>query len=175
VDVRSVPFTKGLAVSELARHLRISPADTLVIGNGHNDISMLKDEVAGMVGCPVNSEAEVMELVHQRGGHISESSALAGVLDVLDAYLNGAVHSGLPSWWKPPSGRPNPRPAKRRRHQRRPASPRSAGRRLVLGILAITVIVMAHFGVIPFSDRIMRPIQWVIDRVIGLLPWGLGC
>ncbi len=53
-DVRQVPFTKGLAVSELARHLDIDRDRILAIGNGHNDISMLDGTVAQHFGVRID-------------------------------------------------------------------------------------------------------------------------
>ena len=108
VDIRAIPFTKGLAVSELARHLGIGPAGILAIGDGHNDISMLNGSVAAMTGCPMNSEAEVIETVHKAGGHIASVPSMAGVLEIIRATRNGTVNSELPEWWQPPSGRSEP-------------------------------------------------------------------
>ncbi|MBN1557069.1 MAG: HAD hydrolase family protein, partial [Lentisphaerae bacterium] len=65
VDVRSVPFTKGMAVAELARYLGIEREAILAIGNGHNDNTMLDGTVAAHTGCPANSEVEVIEAVQQ--------------------------------------------------------------------------------------------------------------
>jgi len=108
VDVRSVPFTKGLAVSELARHLAIPASEILAIGNGHNDISMMHGDVAKDVGCPSNSEGEVIEAVHKAGGHIAGKKSLGGVLEIIEAYQSGNVCSDLPENWKPPSQGGNP-------------------------------------------------------------------
>lgn len=166
LDIRSVPYTKGLAASELARHLGVDAENVLAVGNGHNDISMLDPAVAGMVGCPLNSEAEVMEHVHRRGGHISRQPSLAGVLDILDAAAKGETNSELPEWWTPSAGRRNPRPVQHR-HRPRPKKPRYHIW-LILGILYIVLVVFSSFNLLPFSQTIMRPIRAVTAMLAKL-------
>jgi len=165
VDVKPVPFTKGLALAELAGHLEISPDNVLTIGNGHNDISMFAPEVSRMTGCPANSEAEVMKAVHDRGGHIAAGGALTGVMEILEAYRNGAVNSDLPDWWVPTPEMQNP--SKRHRHHPRRSKQqlKQASVWLVLGILGVTVVVFAHFGLIPFSETIMKPFDLLMQSV----------
>jgi len=167
VDVRSVPFTKGLAVSELARHLEIGREEILTIGNGHNDISMLDGTVAGMMGCPANSEPEVMETVHKVGGHIAEKRALGGVLEIIEAWRSGKVKSGLPEDWQPPSMRHNPQP-KRSAHGRR-------RKRRVLSLMGMAgigyaiLLVFASVDLIPvISPLIMAPYRLVEKLLIKL-------
>jgi len=163
IDIRSVPFTKGLAVSELARHLGIGSSDILAIGNGHNDISMFVPDVAAMTGCPANSEAEVVQSVHLAGGHIASKPSLAGTLEVIEAYSGGSVSSELPSWWRPPETRRNPMPA---RKGRRPWT-RSQKFRLALflAVVYVVIVVFANFGLFPFAEWIMLPFR----RLMGVL------
>jgi hypothetical protein len=163
VDIRSVPFTKGLAVSELARHLGIGSSDILAIGNGHNDISMFSPGVAAMVGCPANSEAEVLQSVHLAGGHIASKPSLAGTLEVIEAFSGGRVSSELPSWWRPPETRKNPTPA---RKGRRPWT-RSQKFRfgLFLAIVYVVIVVFANFGLFPFAEWIMLPFRMLMGAV----------
>jgi hypothetical protein len=155
VDVRSLPFTKGLATEELAGHLGVQRAHILAIGNGHNDASMLGGQVAAMTGCPANSDAEVMEVVHRSRGHIAKGRALAGVVEILDAYREGTVSSDLPEDWTPPSDRYNPRPSKSRRHRRQghPVGIALA----MLGVYAV-LLVFANFRLLgPLSGIVMLP------------------
>jgi len=154
VDVRSVPFTKGLAVAELARHLGIAPGQILVIGNGHNDLSMMQPDVAGMVGCPMNSEAEVMEHVHRVGGHIAGRPSLEGVIETIDAAVSGSMNSMLPEWWRPASVGVNPRPA--RRHRQKWPKGRKARIALVIGVIYIVLLVFCEFGLIPKVGGVIR-------------------
>ena len=171
IDVRSVPFTKGLAVQELAQHLGVESSDLLTIGNGHNDISMLDGGVSGMMGCPSNSEPEVVEAVHEAGGHISTKRALGGVLDVIAAYQEDRVCSNLPEGWKPPGSCHNPRsrkPSKRDDDQRNPVATAFGGAAIVYAVL----LVFANFGLIPFaSNFIMKPfrvLEWFLAKIVGL-------
>jgi HAD superfamily hydrolase (TIGR01484 family) len=150
VDVRSVPFTKGLALSELARHLEIPPSEVLAIGNGHNDISMMSDNVAKLVGCPSNSEDKVIETVHEAGGHIASKRSLGGVLEIIDAYQKGTVCSDFPEGWKDPSQGDNPISRRPSHHGRR--HPGSLIRwLLILAIGGVALLVFASFDLIPFA------------------------
>lgn len=168
LDVRAVPFTKGLSVSELARHLEIKRDEILTIGNGYNDISMLDSKVAGMTACPINSEAEVMSAVHKAGGHISRERALGGVMDSINAWLNCTVDSSLPEHWVPPDQKSfeGPRKSARRRKIR------FTWRQGVLaGCAAYAVLVVfANYGMIPFvSQYIMIPYQMALKVMTKLV------
>jgi HAD superfamily hydrolase (TIGR01484 family) len=168
VDVRSVPFTKGLSVSELARHLGVAREDVLAVGDGHNDLSMLDGDTAGMVGCPANAEAEVVERVHEANGHISDKRYLSGVLDVIKSHAAGTVRSELPDWWSNPAHGQNPRST------RRSGSGRRARRRLMrLALLLASgyavLVAFASFGLVPLSGVIMRPYRALADVVERLL------
>jgi len=77
VDVRVIPFTKGLAVAELARHLSIPPSQILVIGDGHNDLSMMEVNAPCYTGCPGNAVPEIIETVHRAGGTSPPAAAWA--------------------------------------------------------------------------------------------------
>lgn len=161
VDVRQVPFTKGVAISELARHLDINREGILAIGNGHNDISMLDGTVAELCGCPANSDAEVMETVHEAGGHIAEQRSLSGVMEILAAYETGDIHSELPPNWVPSNQRKHPWPARRNRGRER-SRPKFAALWWGLLISYVVILVFASQGVLPFSDQIIKPYSWLM-------------
>jgi hypothetical protein len=162
VDVRSVPFTKGMAVKELARHMGVAREHILAIGNGHNDISALDGGVAKFVGCPANSEPEVMEVVHEAKGHIASGRSLSGVVEILDAYANGVVSNDLPVWWENPSEGDNPWPNHSRRSEaRRRKRVRSMALAAVAGYTVL--IVFASFGIVPGADAITRPYRAVVS------------
>jgi len=169
VEVRSVPFTKGLALSELAHHLEIPASEILAIGNGHNDISMMSKKVAHLVGCPSNSEPEVMETVHKEGGHIARYRSLSGVLEILDVYEKGTVNSNLPEGWVPPERRDES--FKRSSHHGRRTSPRVI-RTWLLIVLVIYVVlnVFASFNLIPFVSQYItwpyRMLMSVLEKLI---------
>lgn len=172
IDIRSVPFTKGLAVSELARHLHIEPAAVLSIGDGHNDISMLDGKVAGMTGCPANAEPEVVEVVHRGGGHIAKAKTLAGVLEILDAQMAGRVQSDLPADWKDPSSLQNP-------NHKAPKPSHKETRALramiiFLGTAYVGLLVFAKHGVIPgMLGRLIlipyKPVEKVLYTVLNFI------
>ena len=171
LDIRAVPFTKGLALSELASHLGVERSGILAIGDGHNDISMLDGSTAGMVGCPGNSAPEVVETVHNAGGHIAGARSLEGAIEVIDAYCSGTVCSDLPRWWQRPAERENPAGNhKSRKHGRkRRAKSIWAG----IAIVYVVILVFAHFGIIPFgiSRFLMKPFDWMetlLRAVMGL-------
>jgi hypothetical protein len=170
VDVRSVPFTKGLAVSELARHLGIRRDHILAVGDGHNDISMLNGDVAKLTGCPVNADPEVMEVVHKSGGHIAKGRSLTGVLEIMNAYATDTVCSDLPDDWQEPSERYNPNA---RRSIRKPMNRRSLTSVFVfVGSVYAALLVFASFDLIPFSKALMKPyglLEELIEKLFNLL------
>ena len=161
LDVRLVPFTKGLAIKELASHIGCQPEETMVIGNGHNDISMMRKEVSQYYGCPLNSDAEVVELVHQLGGHVAKSSAMEGVVEVMNAYSRGKPDSSLPPGWDPPHNQV----VKLSHHISSRRHKADVRRRIALltGVGMVVLLVLANYGVIPFSWLIMRPFYMLIN------------
>lgn len=168
VDVRTVPFTKGMALTELALRLGIANAGILAIGNGHNDISMLDGEAAGATGCPANAEVDVMETVHQNGGHIANARGLDGVIQILEAWLEDKVNSELPPWWTPNKKQKNPKSMGRTmnhpgRHHRHHASKAAVW----VGVLTVytVLVVFASFRLVPFSGFIMKPFTLVASLV----------
>lgn len=163
LDVRLVPFTKGLAIRELASHIGCPPEETMVIGNGHNDISMMRKDVSKYYGCPLNSDAEVVELVHQLGGHVAKTSAMEGVVEVLEGFKRGKTDSSLPIGWDPPHNQV----VKLSHHISRRRHKANTRRRIALlvGALGVVMLVLANHGVIPFSGLIMRPFHMLIKMV----------
>jgi HAD superfamily hydrolase (TIGR01484 family) len=172
VDVRPVPFTKGLAVSELAQHLGVSRDRILAIGNGHNDISMLDGKTAGLTGCPANSEAEVVDVVHQAGGHIASRNSLAGVLEILQAYMTDAVKSDLPIDWEDPTQTANSRT--RRSIQHRDKMPLGVNP-WMLGVAVYTVLlVFAIYVPFPLSSWIAKPYWLLVAMLERFASWLTG-
>jgi hypothetical protein len=175
VDVRSIPYTKGLSLMELARHLNIGPGHILAMGDGHNDISMFDPEVALHTGCPANSETEVIEAVHRAGGHVASKSSLEGVIEILDAYETDSVRSNLPEDWPRAAAfdRPSSNGMAAGTHHE---SRRGVLFRFVLCAVAayVVLLVFASFRAIPFSEAIMGPCNWLVERVgdlVGRILW----
>ena len=164
VEVRAIPFTKGLAVAELTRHLGITRQQVLAIGNGHNDISMLDGTVAALTGCPANSEAEVMETVHLSGGHIAEGRSLRGVMEILEAVTTGKVNCELPEWWADSieTMRQQSHHSKKSKLRRK----KMIGLWLAGGVAYTVMLVFANFGLIPLvSGLIMKP-YWLLVSLV---------
>ena len=167
VDVRSVPFTKGMALKELALHLKVRRENILAIGNGHNDFSILDGAVARFTGCPANSEPEVMEVVHAAGGHVAQQQSLSGVIEVIDAVVEDRINSELPPWWEDPAKGDNPRSNRGQRHHH---SRKKLIRNIVLAAAAAytVLLVFASFNLIPFVSG------WIIKPFYALLSVGEG-
>lgn len=168
VDVRSVPFTKGLALSELALHLGIPTSEILAIGNGHNDISMMGRNVALCVGCPSNSEDEVIDAVHKVGGHIATKRSLGGVLEILDAYRSGTVCSDLPPGWVHPSEGGNPSTVRTSKHRGKPVNAMRVW--LLIAVIYVVLAAFASFHLVPYiSDYILKPFKLLMGLVEKLM------
>lgn len=157
LDIRLVPFTKGLAVKQLAMHLGLSAADILVIGNGHNDVSMMRKDVAHFYGCPRNSDAEVIDLVHDVGGHVARNTAMAGVIEIIEAVLGGAVDSSYPPGWTPAQNQAVRLSHRLSSHRKKAAEFRRVS--LVAAMAAILLLVLANFNLLPLSSLIMKPVH----------------
>ena len=171
VDVRSVPFTKGLALGELARHLRLSPQQILAVGNGQNDTSMMDRTVARYCACPANAEPEVMTLVHRNGGHIARKRYLSGVMETIEAYRTGTVCSELPGYWRDPTTIDSPVEA----HSPRRSRDRSSALRptlIFVAALYAVLLVMANFGMLHvpvLPTLVMKPYQVILALAERLL------
>ena len=76
-------YSKGTALSELARHLNLAPEAIFAAGDHFNDLPMLDGIHARHVACPGNSCDEVKQLVRGAGGYIAKGIASAGVVESL--------------------------------------------------------------------------------------------
>ncbi len=171
VDIRSMSYTKGMAVEALAGRLGVGPSEILCIGDGLSDVSMLDGSVAQHCGCPANAELDVMDVVHQTGGHIATAKGLAGTIEILHAYLTGEVCGDLPPWWQSSRSPKNPRSVGRRHHQRQHPGHAPQRTAIRLGLLAgyAVLVVFASFELVPFSDWIMLPFTVVAKFVSRLM------
>jgi len=171
LDIGVVPYTKGLAVSELASHIGISPREILTIGNGYNDLSMLNENVAFSTGCPLNSEPEVIERVHRIGGHISREESIVGTIDVIKAYISRKIDSSLPDGWIENAAEQSAiSHYKRRSSQSRRRHHRPCFNIWLFLLTAYTVLaVFASYGFVPFSRIIMLPIKMIVVAVERIL------
>lgn len=158
VDVRVIPFTKGLAVTELARHLGVSNSQILVVGDGHNDISMMEMNPPCFTACPANAASEVVEVVHRTHGHIASDRSLGGVMEVLAAYESGHIMSDLPPGWignDHPASKPRP-----------PHGIRGIGTLVVLLLVAYTtILVICNFCNFPGRRVLMKPYVKMVEQI----------
>lgn len=166
VDVRAIPFTKGLAISELARRIGVTPERVLVVGDGHNDISMMQPEVARWTSCPVNAAPEVIEAVHEAGGHIASSHSLLGVLETLKAYEDGELNSRLPPSYAASNDRGGsgvkPAASGKGRFGLR-------GFVILLLVGLVVMLVLAKFKLLPFAQGLVIAYERMIDWLVWLV------
>jgi len=159
ISVRVIPFTKGVAVMELARHLGVVNSQILVVGDGHNDISMMELKPSCYTACPANAAPEVVATVHRTHGHIASERNLNGVMEVLAAYEQGQLNNKLPEDWTE-----SDTPVMPRTH--------SHGIRGVMGtsillslVLYTTLLVVASFIKFPGRELILKPYYFAIECI----------
>jgi hydroxymethylpyrimidine pyrophosphatase-like HAD family hydrolase len=169
VDVRTFLYLKGLSLKALERRLGIEPETVLAIGNGYHDLSMLNARIARMIGCPSNSHARVIERVTQAGGHVARQRALAGVLEILNAYMTDSVDSSAPSFWRPPGSlRQGGAVAESRRAQVQ----KQVFRWAALGAVSyIILLAVASIDILPYSWIVMKPFDMAVRLVHHVISW----
>lgn len=79
-------YNKGSVLSELSRFLSIETKNILAIGDHHNDLAMLNEEVASMVACPSNAHDKVKKIVTQQRGHVSMYEAGKGTAEAISIF-----------------------------------------------------------------------------------------
>jgi hypothetical protein len=162
LDVRVIPFTKGLAVTELARHVGTSQDRILVVGDGHNDISMMTMNADCRTACPGNAAPEVIEVVSKTKGHIATHRNLAGVMEIIGAYETGQINSELPAsliaFRDEGGGITLPSHTGR-------SNTRFTSLLLILAVLYTTILVLASFDLIPFGAAIKKPYLTLVHKV----------
>ncbi len=168
IEVHTIPHTKGLAVQELAGHLGLVPAQVLTVGDGLNDLSMLDPRVAAHMGCPANAAWAVKLAVQRGGGHVASEPTLGGVLEVLAAVREGRPRAELPEI--PAGVETGALGRRRRRHGGWHRFGRLRRLLLALAALYVTLVVFAHFGLLPGILRrlVLRPVAWLFTVMESL-------
>ena len=87
-------YNKGTALTEIARRLGITPAETLAAGDLFNDLPMLDPIRAEALVAPANAVPAVQTKVREAGGYVSSRRTGEGVLMGLDHYLAHGPGSG---------------------------------------------------------------------------------
>ncbi len=171
LDIMSVPQTKGLALAELARHLKVEASDILAIGDGLNDISMLDGSPATMTGCPSNATSEVMKAVNATNGHIAKQPSLGGVIEAIQAFRSGTVSSTLPERRQSRRSQTEPLPQRRGRGDSQARTIKTAKEGLLFFVaLATILLALAQYGLLgPFSLWVKLPFDSAINKLVQVL------
>ena len=74
---------KGYALRAMQQALGVTPARTLVAGDGENDVSMFDRDLARFQVCPANACDAVRERVRANGGALGEASCSDGVREAV--------------------------------------------------------------------------------------------
>ena len=81
-------YNKGTAAASLGEMIGVPHTNTFVIGDNHNDLSMLDKEIAAMIACPANSVQSVKNKVQQQGGYIASQNSGLGVAEAISHFFN---------------------------------------------------------------------------------------
>ncbi|MGI8604852.1 MAG: HAD-IIB family hydrolase [Verrucomicrobiales bacterium] len=81
-------FDKGSALRELASKLGVPAASIFAAGDNHNDLSMLRHEIAHRLCCPSNALDLVKQQVLEQGGFVAKSPASTGMIEGLEHYFD---------------------------------------------------------------------------------------
>lgn len=76
-------YSKGTALGELARLLKVPREAIFAAGDHYNDISMLDGQFARWVACPANSADAVKQTVRSAQGYIANATHSDGVVEAL--------------------------------------------------------------------------------------------
>ncbi len=80
-------YSKGSALRELARLLKIPRERIFAGGDNHNDLTMLDQRVAANIACPSNAVPEVKEHLERQGGYIASKPASEGMMEALEHFF----------------------------------------------------------------------------------------
>lgn len=85
-------YTKGSALTEIARRLGVKRDHVFAAGDHLNDVAMLSGEVAAFLAAPANAIPRIKELVRKQNGYVSHQPWGHGVARSLEFFLgrNGA-------------------------------------------------------------------------------------
>ena len=86
-------YSKGTALRELARLLRLPRERIFVAGDNFNDLAMLDYRIAAHIACPGTALEPVKSRVRESRGFVSEKPASEGMIEALEHFFK-----------KPPSG-----------------------------------------------------------------------
>jgi hydroxymethylpyrimidine pyrophosphatase-like HAD family hydrolase len=87
-------YSKGTALSEVARLVGATSEEVLAAGDHLNDMPMLSREHARWLVAPSNSIPEVKELVRRQEGYVSRLPHGHGVMEGIEYFLRGGGEFG---------------------------------------------------------------------------------
>ena len=79
-------YHKGSAMAEVGRLLGLGAERIFAIGDSHNDLDMLDEQLAAHLACPGNACVEVRESVAKSGGYIAKGNASLGAIEALEQW-----------------------------------------------------------------------------------------
>lgn len=82
-----VDYNKGTALRALADAVGIGAEQTFAVGDGHNDLTKLRSDVAKYLAAPSNAVTEVQHQVSENGGHLASQPASAGTIEALQQFF----------------------------------------------------------------------------------------
>lgn len=80
-------YDKGTALAELCRLEGISRDAVFAAGDHHNDLPMLKADIAAALACPSNAIPEVKAAVSSAGGYVASRPVSGGIADALAHFM----------------------------------------------------------------------------------------
>ena len=80
-------YSKGTALRELARLLRIPRERIFAAGDNFNDLAMLDYRIAAHIACPGNALEPVKSRVRESRGFVSEKPASEGMIEALEHFF----------------------------------------------------------------------------------------
>ena len=81
-------YHKGTSLAEIVRRCGVSTDQVFAIGDGHNDLDMLRTEYAEMIACPGNAAEDVKEHVRKQGGYVCQKHASLGVIEAFEHFFD---------------------------------------------------------------------------------------
>jgi HAD superfamily hydrolase (TIGR01484 family) len=80
-------FSKGTALQELARLLKLPRERIFAAGDNHNDLPMLDAGIAANIACPSNALESVKTHVRDRKGFVASKPASEGMMEALQHFF----------------------------------------------------------------------------------------
>ncbi|HSI64473.1 MAG TPA: HAD family hydrolase [Candidatus Saccharimonadia bacterium] len=80
-------FSKGTALRELGRLLKVPSQRIFAAGDNHNDLPMLDVGIAANIACPSNALESVKNHVRELGGFVASRPASEGMMEALQHFF----------------------------------------------------------------------------------------